>query len=66
MRTHLLSQLLLLTAALVVSVAMIPAAQAQTAKKPNILVIWGDDSQTPGSFNLEGIQKKIQATMGGR
>ncbi|MCL4179986.1 MAG: hypothetical protein KJ072_19845 [Verrucomicrobia bacterium] len=23
-------------------------------------------SQTPGSFNLEGIQKKIQATMGGR
>jgi arylsulfatase len=23
-------------------------------------------SQTPGSFNLDGIQKKIQATMGGR
>jgi arylsulfatase len=23
-------------------------------------------SQTPGSFNLEGVQKKIQATMGGR
>jgi arylsulfatase len=23
-------------------------------------------SQTPGSFNLEGIQKKIEATMGGR
>jgi arylsulfatase len=23
-------------------------------------------SQSPGSFNLEGIQKKIQSTMGGR
>jgi arylsulfatase len=46
MRTHLLSQILLLTSTLVVSVAMIPAAQAQTAKKPNILVIWGDDIGT--------------------
>jgi len=23
-------------------------------------------SQSPGSFNLEGIQKKIEASMGGR
>jgi hypothetical protein len=46
MRTHLLSQILLLTATLVVSVAMIPAAQAQTANKPNILVIGGDDLGT--------------------
>lgn len=46
MRTHLTPHLLLLTAALVASVAMVPAAQAQTPKKPNILVIWGDDIGT--------------------
>lgn len=46
MRTHLPSHILLLTATLVAYVAMVPAAQAQTAKKPNILVIWGDDIGT--------------------
>jgi arylsulfatase len=56
MRTHLLSQILLLTATLVVSVAMIPAAQAQTAKKPNILVIWGDDIGTENiSYHNRGM-----------
>ena len=46
MRNHLPSNILLLIAALVAYAAMVPAAQAQTAKKPNILVIWGDDIGT--------------------
>ena len=46
MRNHLPSNILLLIAALVAYAALVPAAQAQTAKKPNILVIWGDDIGT--------------------
>ena len=46
MRNHLPSNILLLIASLVAYAALVPAAQAQTAKKPNILVIWGDDIGT--------------------
>ena len=60
MRTHLPSNILLLTAALVASVAMVPAAEAQTAKKPNVLVIWGDDI---GTENIAS-NKKFQVTHG--
>jgi arylsulfatase A-like enzyme len=56
MRTHLPSNILLLTAALVASVAMVPAAEAQTAKKPNVLVIWGDDIGTENiSYHNRGM-----------
>ena len=38
-----ISSALMVTAAVVISLATVRAAAAQTAKKPNILVIWGDD-----------------------
>ncbi|SMP78730.1 arylsulfatase [Neorhodopirellula lusitana] len=46
MKKHNTSFFLMLTAGVIASLAVHPAAQAQTSKKPNILVIWGDDIGT--------------------
>ena len=46
MRTNKIPNLFALTAGLLASLAVLPAAQAQTSNKPNILVIWGDDIGT--------------------
>ena len=80
----------LVVAALTLTVSSLAVPAAAAEKKPNILVIWGDDigtwnishnsrgmmgyktmkdypsSQTPGSFNLEKIQKQIEAAGGGQ
>ena len=46
MKTRRIWNVLALTTALVAGLAVLPAAQAQTSKKPNVLVIWGDDIGT--------------------
>ena len=46
MRTNKIPNFLALTAGVVAGLAVLPAAQAQTSQKPNILVIWGDDIGT--------------------
>lgn len=46
MTTHKFPYFLMLAAGMVAGLALPPAAQAQTSKKPNVLVIWGDDIGT--------------------
>ena len=46
MRTSKIPNFLALTTVLFAGLAVLPAAQAQTSNKPNILVIWGDDIGT--------------------
>ncbi len=43
MRATKIPILLTLIAGVIAGLAVVPAAQAQDGKKPNILVIWGDD-----------------------
>ena len=43
MRATKITFLLTLMAGVIAGLAVVPEAQAQNGKKPNILVIWGDD-----------------------
>ena len=56
MRTHGISNFLLLMAVLAACLAAVPAAQAQSGSKPNVLVIWGDDIGTENiSYHNRGM-----------
>ncbi len=56
MRTQTISKFFLLVAVLAAFVALVPEAEAQSNKKPNVLVIWGDDIGTENiSYHNRGM-----------
>ena len=56
MRTHRISNFLLLMSVFAAFLALVPQAKAQSGNKPNVLVIWGDDIGTENiSYHNRGM-----------